>query len=275
MKLNEIKLLRRLILPLLSKLNLGDITIRHHYTGQRIRLHAFHHKAYWYHGRAREKESMGLFAQIVSQGDTVIEVGGHIGYISLYFRQLAGKGRVVVFEPGKNNLPYIRQNTAGRQIELVEKAAGDRNGEVSFYLDTLSGQNNSLVKGFEGLLNNQRNSFVVSEIPQEVKVEMVRLDDFVRAEMEGVSFVKIDVEGAELNVLMGMQDILTVQKPCLMVEIQANESAILAFLEQKGYGLFDAGLRQLYRPEELKDNVFCLHREAHRELAAKLGARFS
>src|SRR5690349_12289207 len=110
MKLNEIGLLRRILIPLLNRWSPGDITLRHHWTGESVRLHSFRHKGYWYHGRRREEETMRLFSQLLKPGDSVIEVGGHIGYISLYFKALVEHGDVFVFEPGANNLPYIRQN---------------------------------------------------------------------------------------------------------------------------------------------------------------------
>ena len=105
--------LRRLAIRILNRVNPGDITIRHPYTKERFRLHSFRHKDYWYHGKSREEHSMHLFSELISPGDLVIDIGGHIGYISSYFAGLVGpKGQVIVFEPGSNNLPYLRKNVA-------------------------------------------------------------------------------------------------------------------------------------------------------------------
>src|SRR5262249_24259088 len=107
--------LRKVAIAALRRFNPGDISIRHHYTCERIVLHSFKHKGYWYYGKRRESESMALFAQLVRPEDTVIEVGGHIGYLSLYFAQLVGqRGQLIVFEPGANNLPYARANLRGK-----------------------------------------------------------------------------------------------------------------------------------------------------------------
>ena len=113
MKIYRNKKLRKIIIPLLKKLNLGNISIKHHYTGSKFKLDAFIHKGYWYHGKNREKIQMDNFKKLISEGDTVFELGAHIGYISVYFSQLAGtSGKVFVFEPGVNNLPYVRENIA-------------------------------------------------------------------------------------------------------------------------------------------------------------------
>jgi hypothetical protein len=106
-----------------SRINPGDVTIRHHYTGDPFRLHSFRHKAYWSNGRRRDELEMATFAELVRPGDNVIEVGGHIGYVSLYFAWLVGcHGRVHVFEAGPDNLPYLRGNVAfHKQVTVVER----------------------------------------------------------------------------------------------------------------------------------------------------------
>jgi len=97
-------------MPLL-KATAFDLSIAHPWVPpSRFRLNSFRHKGYWYHGKSRELRTMQLFAKLIRPNDTVAEVGGHIGFISMFFAKLVGdNGRVVVFEPGSNNLPYLRQ----------------------------------------------------------------------------------------------------------------------------------------------------------------------
>ncbi len=83
-RLNENPLLRSLGLPLLKAFN-RDISIRHHWLDRKIKLNLFAHKGYWFHGRHREAEEMQAIRALIAAGDTVVEVGGHIGYISLWF----------------------------------------------------------------------------------------------------------------------------------------------------------------------------------------------
>src|SRR5690606_31566834 len=93
--------LRRLGLIVLRAISRVDITIRHHWAPEhRLRLNAFHHKTYWYHGRNREHSVMRSFARLIEPGATMIELGGHIGYTSLHLGRLVGPtGRLFVFEP--------------------------------------------------------------------------------------------------------------------------------------------------------------------------------
>jgi FkbM family methyltransferase len=213
---------------------------------------------------------MELFAQIIQPGDCVCDVGAHIGYVSLYFRRLAGLGRVYVFEPGQNNLPYLRANVEGTGIRLVEKAVGDHDGEVRFFLESSTGQNNSMVKDFQGLQANARIAYVAVEV-REILVPLIRLDTFFAHEAVTPAFIKVDVEGAELGVLRGAAGLIARAKPAWMVEVQAEAPEILAMLSGAGYLVFAQDRRRLALADRLRGNVFALHAERHEPLIAKLG----
>lgn len=273
--LSEVALLRRLLLPALKRLRF-DFRMRHPWVpGADVFLNSFVHKGYWFHGKGRERQSMELVAELVSPGSTVVEVGGHIGFLSLYFACLAGPvGKVIVLEPGSNNLPYLRRNLADASrwsnlapIELVEKAAGREAGELIFFEDDLSGQNNSLVEDYEGLRENSREAYVRHSVKAR-PVEVVPLDALVGTRK--VNFVKIDVEGFELGVLEGMVTLLSRQRPVLMVEVQADKEAIFELLTGKGYHLFNIRRERVTAPNEMFENVFALNRTDHASLIASV-----
>ena len=270
------KSLRRFVLPVLKWLS-RDIQIRHHFTGDRFRLHSYLHKGYWYHGKNRERHSLEICQEAIRPGDTVIEVGGHIGYLTLFFSQLVGDtGQVHVFEPGANNLPYIEQNVRSRpNITLVKKGAGNENGTATFYLENLAGQNNSLVKDFDVLQRNLKNAFDGGVQITESSIEVIRLDNYVAQTGIIPSFLKIDVEGFEFEVLDGMSDTMR-HRPAIFVEVQRQHDRVWEFFESRGYQLFRETMQPLSRDEVLTlrtQNVFCFHPEAHAELLRRLTAR--
>ncbi|MEM9351986.1 MAG: FkbM family methyltransferase [Planctomycetota bacterium] len=259
-------LLRKVALPLLRSLNPGDITLRHHYTGAPVRLHSFRHKGYWFHGRRREQETMEFFRRLLAPGDCVIEVGGHIGYISLYFADLVGPaGRVMVFEPGSNNIPYIRQNVASiQQIDLKEVAVSDQDGIASFFEEELTGQNNSLHADYDVFQENRHRAFASEEYSKR-RVETIRLDTLLSGEGLTPDLIKIDIEGAELMALKGARETLSRACPVVMVEVTRQKAEVFAFFEGLGYQLFnDTGVR-LDRPDAMDFNVCALHPEKHVE----------
>lgn len=262
-KLYRNKKLRKLIIPLLKKLNLGNITIRHHYAGTKFRLDSFIHKGYWYHGKNREKIQMDNFRKVISEGDTVFELGAHIGYISVYFSQLVGeKGNVVVFEPGVNNLPYVRFNLGHapfKNVQLVEKAVSDQNGTATFYLEHLTGQSNSLVKDYRVSKKIESKAFVELD-KKEVQVETIRIDDFVKQQnISKLDFIKIDIEGAEYLAIKGMPDTLATLKPVMMIEVTENHEALYNLLREKGYVFVDEFFKKVEDKKAFYGNLFCVH----------------
>jgi len=208
----------------------------------------------------------------LKRGDTVIEVGGHIGYISLYFKHLVGNGKVIVFEPGENNLPYLLKNIEGKGIEVVKKAVGKKEGVCSFFLDNLSGQNNSVIKDFFMRENTAANAFdPKAKGITETRVEMVTLDKFVATRQIEPTLVKIDIEGHELEALEGMREMIVQHLPILMVEVQVHHREIAALLEGYGYVL----VQEDGQPFSFSriGNVFCFHAEQHKGALAELKGR--
>ncbi len=266
MSLSRNHWLRKLVLPIFHRLNPGDITIRHHYTGDPVRLHSFKHKGYWWYGRQREAETMETFRQLLSPGDEVLEVGAHIGYVALWLSHLVGpQGQVHTFEPGDNNLPYVRRNVAGyANITLVEKAVGNQCTTMQLYTESLTGQNNSLLANFEGLALNEQNSVPAHVRP--VEVDVVSLDSYSHAMSVRPRLIKIDVEGFECEVLEGAQNLLKTTQPIVMVEVQRRHQDVFELLNDLGYSLVGLDGSTVLKAEDLKLNTFCFPPGAEEDL---------
>ena len=276
MKIYRNKKLRKIIIPLLKKLNLGNISIKHHYTGSKFKLDAFIHKGYWYHGKNREKIQMDNFKKLISEGDTVFELGAHIGYISVYFSQLVGtSGKVFVFEPGVNNLPYVRENIANskiKNVQLVEKAVSDNNGTATFYLENITGQSNSLVKDYRVTKKIHSKTFVEMK-KNEVQVETIRIDDFVQMNnISRIDFIKIDIEGAEYLAIKGMPNVLATLKPTMMIEVTENHEALFNLLKDNGYFFIDEFSNKVEEKKAFYGNLFCFH-ISKQEMANRLAEK--
>lgn len=271
MGISSVKRLRRIFIPLLKKLNPGKISIKHHYTGNKFVLDAFVHKGYWYYGKKREVETMERFRDFITPGSTIVEVGGHIGYISVFFSYLAGdKGRVIVFEPGNNNLPYIKENVSKlKNVMLIEKAVSDSNGTAKFYTENLSGQNNSLKPGYGKSV--EKMSYVKKE-ETVIEVETITLDTYFANTNIKPDFIKIDIEGAEDMAINGMKGTMSTAMPMLMIEITKNRQEVFALLKRSGYALFSPTSNTPIDEVEHYGNTFCLHTVRHKDLIAKLAA---
>jgi hypothetical protein len=85
-------------------------------------------------------------------------------------------------------------------------------------MEDLSGQNNAFVEGYRRLASSAASANVASQIAP-VTVPIVTLDDFCRERSLRPQFVKIDVEGFELEVLRGAFEVLQEFRPILIAEI--------------------------------------------------------
>lgn len=247
-RIARLKWLRRAGLAVLARLGQRDITIAHHWSpGRRICLHQFRHKGYWFYGRAREQKTMRAFASLIAKGDTVIELGAHIGYISVFLADLVGEeGLVYVFEPSPDNLTYTRRNVAGiKSITLIEQAVSDEPGIVTFFVEGLTGQNSTLIDNYSVFEDNRKFAFS-HESYRAIEVSATTIDLFVTSMKIRPDFIKIDVEGAELLCLRGGAECLKNFRPKLMVEITYQHERVFNFLISLGYRAFNVELEEIY-----------------------------
>ena len=159
---------------------------------------------------------MKFLSELINVGDTLLEAGGHMGHFSLYFAQLCGAtGQVIVFEPVPANLHYLRRNTAGRpQIKVIEQALGSTVGPPIFFVENLSGQNNSLYVDYDPFKGNAANSGFDGGGYRQIQVFVNTIDEFCRESRSKVNFVKLDIEGAEFEALCGMEQTVAISRPC-------------------------------------------------------------
>ncbi|HZQ05329.1 MAG TPA: FkbM family methyltransferase [Anaerolineae bacterium] len=251
--------LRRVAAQIFGRVNLGDVTIQHPFTGTRFYLHSFRHKGYWFYGRRREAEAMAFLRELIQPGLTVIDVGAHIGFVTLFLEQCVGSsGRVYAFEPGANNLSYLRRNCGSYpNIHVEPCAVGDSAGMREFYLEDLSGQNNSFVNAYEGLRAHERALGMHAHV-EKTMVPVVTLDAFCKERGIAPALIKIDAEGAEWEILRGAACTLEQYHPHLLVEMNTHQAEMFAFLQARGYEFFDEGRKRLRSAEGVHFNVFCL-----------------
>jgi FkbM family methyltransferase len=241
-----------------------DRTIINPWTGDVLRLNTFRHKGYWYFGKSREKETMERFAAMIKPGDTVIEVGGHIGFIAQYFAKLVGpSGRLIVFEPGSNNLPYIEANLAGRKhVTLERMAVSSEPGEAEFFEDNLTGQNNSLLDDYKGADGVGRTHGMTLVRSKRI-VKLTTLADYMSNLSGNVDFLKIDIEGHELAALEGARSVFDRIK-AIMVEVTEQQEAVGNLLAEYGFQFFDPAGNRLPRvTATFSGNLFAVRERGH------------
>ena len=245
-------LLRKYGLRLLKAFG-RDIRISHHWVaGQKIRLHSFKHKGYWWHGRNREHDAMETVARLLRSGDIVIEVGAHIGYLTTYFAHLVGsKGQVLTFEPSDENAGYLVDNVRDLAWVTIDRhGVADFIGTAKFFVESITGQNNSLYADYAVFDENAKNAGLKAE-RTEMSIEVTTIDRTVAERGIAPNFVKIDIEGAELDALRGMTETLKKCQPVVFIEITKNTAECFALFAAANYVALD---EQLNPTEEFIDS---------------------
>ena len=170
-------------------------------------------------------------------GSSFIDVGANIGNHSLYFFNECHASSSYNFEPIKDTFEILKKNIIlnklSKKAYLYNVALGSQNGKASLsYYDPrnigmaqITGDNNG-------------------------DLQVIALDDLDI--QDNVKFVKIDVEGFELNVIQGMQKTLKKYKPYIMIEIRhALFDEIDSILQKIGYDKIE-----MNRNKELRNCLY-------------------
>lgn len=163
------------------------------------------------------------------RGKLALDIGANYGH---YARYLADAGaKVVAFEPDADNFQgMLDKDEGGGNITYEKMAVGNVNGPVPFYLCPLNPGAHSI----DGTLLNYDWGHSKEHI---IQVPCVRLDDYFSPETN-ISFMKIDVEGAEEGVLRGAENLLRKTNPksiALETHRTINCDSIYRFMSSMGY----------------------------------------
>jgi FkbM family methyltransferase len=162
-------------------------------------------------------------------GDVFYDIGANLGFFSLLAAHLSGldAGRVVAFEAAPDNAEAIRVNVALNRVPNVEvicAAVADRPG--SGRLQIVDDQSWSKLVQFGEHPFTER----------VIDVDCVTIDELVRAgRVPPPAVVKIDVEGAELEVLAGMRETIAAHQPAIICELHDTHAAFVEAMEACGY----------------------------------------
>ncbi len=168
---------------------------------------------YYAHKIAREvrkgEPELAILHDIVPVGCTAVDVGCNRGYYSWALSKIAS--RVVAFEPNADLVSFARRKL-GSKVTVHEVALTNREGRETFFIpQSKRGIDSHLVGNLGNLYPDQANT--------EHQVTVATLNSFG---LDGVGFIKIDVEGAEIEVIEGALETIKRCRPNILAELMLN-----------------------------------------------------
>lgn len=174
-----------------------------------------------------------LLRSTLKRDSTCIDIGAHSGFFLRQFLEFAPNGQHWAFEPIPALADELRRKFS--TVEVHGCALSDQDGQTTFqYVPELP--------GWSGL---RPQSYPRATHPQSIPVTIRRLDGLIPEDV-AITFVKIDVEGAELEVLRGAEAVLRRCKPVVFFECAKIHHSHYAttpqdvheFLTRCGMGVF-------------------------------------
>jgi len=203
-----------------------------------------------------------LFNHLPDSG-TFFDVGTHYGFYSLLVKDISPKITIHCFEPSPSTFKILSENIKGTDILLNQFALSSALGENKFAIFKDHG-----LAGSNSLYVEEAKQIVHTDAYDQIVVQTKTLDSYCAQP----SILKIDVEGAEEDVIAGGLKMISQYHPEIIMELWPvghNDRHMKAFtsLENLGYEFFritDSGelssidLSQMQNLPEI-DNIVCRH----------------
>lgn len=177
-------------------------------------------------GQFYEQEELQLVRRYFRPGGVFCDIGANVGNHSLYVGLFLSPSKIICFEPNPAIIPTLRANILLNGLEGICN------------LDHLGVGLSSTVQEGMGMRFGQRNLGAARFVPDSGDLKVVPGDSVLKD--EAPDFVKIDVEGMEIEVLQGLKQTLARSKPVIFVECQnANLESLTDLLGSWGYSKKD------------------------------------
>jgi FkbM family methyltransferase len=172
--------------------------------------------------------------------DQCVDAGAHTGTYSVLLSRNCD--RVYAFEPAPHTFEVLRSLNI-KNVVAYNSALGSTSGEMEISLPLVHGEIDHALATLRPLASTDFESV------KKQKVKVARFDDFeTKISFNRIDFVKIDVEGFELEALRGMARLIDLKRPDFMIEIEQRHNP-------KYFDVFDHLLKFRYEPFITLDGI--------------------
>lgn len=223
------------------------------------------HQYLYFYGTHDERYIVTKLLKLIKPGDICWDVGANIGFYTCLLASLVeDSGAVVAFEPAARTCGYLKENVSLNQftnVTVVNKGLGDKQEQrLLHYSEAGLAEGTASLKYADGRAASER-------------VTLNTIDNLI-PELPTPDFIKIDVEGYQLEVLRGAEHCLKIHAPLLMAELRdvgetnrATFGEIEDYVADLGYQLYEIRKHSIRQCDGLSDTAkrnFFLVREHSR-----------
>lgn len=211
-----------------------------------------------------EIEVLETLQEIIGSIRVFVDIGASLGQYSRKISQIINNGFIIAIEPDPIRFGELEKNCkewqigSTNKIEALHSVISDVDGEINFY-STGSNVSGGL---FSRDLNYLPEEFREGIKWKEIQVKTYRLDTLFKSVFKELKpdLIKIDVEGSELRVLRGCDNILSEGTSSFLIEIhgwadpegQKNPSEIFSLMKSFGYGKINFSGRYFFTKNPIR-----------------------
>lgn len=202
-----------------------------------------------------ESNSFDFIKRRLKTGETVIDIGSHIGLYAVYFSKLSN-GKVFSFEPTRETLDVLKDTIKinnCNNVTIIEGAVSDKPGKAVFY----TSQTEEIATGNSLIEVETRKDYIRQGA---YEVNLYSIDDFVKEQKLKIGFLKIDAEGVELEVLNGAKNTFMHDRPCATMGLHpfayTNKKEMLSLIWDK---LMEYKMAVQLKGRDMNREDFCDH----------------
>jgi len=185
-------------------------------------------------------------SKISLSGMSIIDIGANIGYFTLLAAGIVGvTGNVYAFEPEPQNYSLLARNVrlnGFTNVRLYQKAVSRCSGKMNLNLGSQSGTHSL---------------FSVKETTSKtIMIDLIGLDEIFIGTNNRIDVIKVDVQGAEMDVLMGMQNIIKGNRHLrLFTEFEPDLAHSGFSLKEYWIRLIESGFKYIYLINEQEQRL--------------------
>jgi FkbM family methyltransferase len=189
-----------------------------------------------------------MISRKLKKGMVCVDIGANIGYYALLESKKVGQyGKVIAIEPSPISFSYLEKNLKSRHQSKYEtyNFACSNNDTTSCFLISSKSNMSKIVKETDKVLNGTKKIFVTTK----------KLDSILLKNESKIDFLRMDIEGNELNVILGAKNIIKKFKPIIQLEMHShilgysNTKTLLEFFRDENYEITSFMMRELDEPK--------------------------